>query len=188
VERLPDQTLAAYLEAVAEATPAPGAGSVCAVTCALAAGLVEMAAGIGDGDLDGPRAARARALELAEVELGSYAAVLEAMRLPRDDPRRGRRVEAALVDACGAPLEIAELAAEVAESGYEVAVSSGRSVRGDALAGVTLAEAAAAAAGRLVEINLAGLDAEGAGELRERARAASRAARAVRQNAEVEAQ
>ena len=56
------------------------------------------------------------------------------------------------------------LAAEVAELGARVAGSASAAVRGDALTGVMLAEAAAAAAARLVEINV------GSGPVFERAR------------------
>jgi formiminotetrahydrofolate cyclodeaminase len=61
---------------------------------------------------------------------------------------------AALAAASEPPARIAETAAEVAELGGEVAASSSAAVRGDALTGVVLAEAAASAAARLVEINL----------------------------------
>jgi methenyltetrahydrofolate cyclohydrolase len=174
---LADQPLAAFLDAVAGATPAPGGGSSAAVTCALAAALVEMAAGIGGGVVERPRALRRRALELAEVELSSYAPVLEALRLPRDDPSRGERLRAALLEASRSPLEVAELGAEVAELGADVAQASSAAVRGDALAGVVLAEAASATAVRLVEINLAEA---GANDLVERARDARERAAAAR--------
>jgi len=52
-------TLAQFLERLAARTPAPGGGSVAAVTCAMAAGLVEMAAAFdtsGTLDLVGARA------------------------------------------------------------------------------------------------------------------------------------
>ena len=48
-------------------------------------------------------------------DLTSYAPVLEAERLPADDPERAGRLEAALGDASRAPLAIAEAAAETAE-------------------------------------------------------------------------
>ncbi len=96
--------------------------------------------------------------------MSSYAPVLEA----RDERER----ELALAAASEPPAQIAETAAEVAELGVEVASSASGAVRGDALTGVTLAEAAASAAFRLVEINL------GAGPVFERARAAE--LRAVR--------
>jgi methenyltetrahydrofolate cyclohydrolase len=177
LDRLADQSLAEFLDSVAGATPAPGGGSSAAATCALAAALVEMAAGIGGGGLERPPALRARALELADVELTSYAPVLEALRLPRDDPSRAERLRAALLEASRSQLKVAELGAEVAELGVEVAQGSSAAVRGDALAGVVLAEAAAAAAARLVEINLAESRAD---DLLERARAARERAAVAR--------
>lgn len=166
---LADQPLGEFLEAVAAGTPAPGGGTSAAVTCALAAALVEMAAQIAGADAARPRAARVRALELAEVELSSYAPVLEA----HDADQRA----AALVEASRSPLEVAELGAEVAQLGAEVAQTSSAAVRGDALAGVVLAEAASTAAVRLVEINLAESSAD---DLVERARAAGKRAELIR--------
>ncbi|MEA2409031.1 MAG: Formiminotransferase-cyclodeaminase [Thermoleophilaceae bacterium] len=164
------QPLSDFLAAVAAATPAPGGGTSCGVAAALAAALVEMSAGLGGRPDDAGRAGelRLRALELAEEELTSYAPVLEA-RTP--DER-----SAALVAASEPPCRIVEVAADVAELGVSVAGSASAAVRGDALTGVTLAEAAAAAAARLVEINL------GSGAVVERAHAA--AARAATARAE----
>jgi glutamate formiminotransferase/formiminotetrahydrofolate cyclodeaminase len=151
---LGEESLASFLDGVAEATPAPGGGTSAACTAALAGALVEMAARLaGDSDAGSRlRGLRAQALELAERELSSYAPVLEAMRVPGAD--RSARVEEALLEASRSPLEIAELAAEVAELGLAVARASSRSVRGDALTGVLLAEAACASSAALVEINL----------------------------------
>ena len=71
------------------------------------------------------------------------------------------------------PLAIAEAGAEAAEIGLEVVRGSNPRVRGDAITGVLLAEAAAAAAAALVEINLEGLGEDqrlaGAREARRRA-------------------
>lgn len=156
-----------FIERVAEPTPAPGGGSSAAMTTALAAALVEMSAGIA-GRSEAARAAadlRRRALKLAEEELTSYAPVLEATT-------PSKRVEA-LAAASEPPARIAETAAEVAELGVEIAASASKAVRGDALAGVVLAAAAASAAARLAEINL------GSGAVVERAAdAAERAAQA----------
>ncbi len=84
VDDLVNRPLADVLDAVAAPTPAPGGGSSSALGCALAAALVEMAAGIGGASeaVERAGALRARALALAEEELGSYAPVLEARRLP----------------------------------------------------------------------------------------------------------
>jgi methenyltetrahydrofolate cyclohydrolase len=160
MDELSKQPLEAFLAAVAEATPAPGGGSSAGVTAALAAALVEMSAGLARSSdiVERAGALRARALRLAEEEMTSYAPVLEA----RDEHER----ELALAAASEPPAQIAETAAEVAELGVEVAASSSASVRGDALTGVVLAEAAASAAFRLVEINA------GSGAVFERARQA----------------
>jgi formiminotetrahydrofolate cyclodeaminase len=113
----------------------------------MAAALVEMAAQFGDLPFD--PGLRARALDLAEEELHAYEPVLEAQRA-------GEGVAEALSRAADSPLSIARAAAEVAELGAHVAASGKEAVKGDALVGVVLAEAACRAAGRLVAINLAG--------------------------------
>jgi formiminotetrahydrofolate cyclodeaminase len=156
VKGLSDRPFGALLDDVAAATPAPGGGSSAGLTAALAAGLVEMAAGIAGSTEPAAeaRSLRERTLELAEDELSSYAPVLEAEKLPRGDPDRAARLGAALRDASRAPLAIAETAAEIAALGADVADASGRAVRGDAVTATLLAAAAAAAAATLVEINL----------------------------------
>lgn len=97
---------------------------------------------------------RARALELADIEMHAYEPVLEALRLPREDPRRSERIRAASAEASRSPLEVARIAAEVAELATELAQAGNRNLAGDAIAGALLAEAAAQAAARLVAINL----------------------------------
>jgi formiminotetrahydrofolate cyclodeaminase len=151
---LADQPLATLLAQIAAATPAPGGGSTAAVACALAAALVEMSAGPPH-----ERAAKlqAQALELAEEDLSSYARVLDAERLPAEDPTRLERVRAALSAASDTPLAIAAVGCEVAELGAEVARGARVHVEGDAAAAALLAEAATRAAARLVELNLAAM-------------------------------
>jgi formiminotetrahydrofolate cyclodeaminase len=148
VEELGKQSLEDFLAAVADGTPAPGGGTSAAVAAALAAALVEMAAALaGSSDAAGRAGEmRLRALKLAEEELSSYAPVLEA----RTEADRVTALDAASEP----PAQIAELAADVAELGASVAGSASEAVRGDALTGVTLAEAAASAAARLVAINV----------------------------------
>jgi formiminotetrahydrofolate cyclodeaminase len=157
VTGLAEQPLGRFLDEVAEASPAPGGGSSAAFACALAAALVEMSARLGGVPEEGPERARElrrHALELGERELTSYEPVLAALRLPADDPSRGQRLETTLIQASGPPLAIAEAAAETAVLAAQVAGASSPSVRGDALTGAVLAEAAGAAAAALVEINL----------------------------------
>jgi formiminotetrahydrofolate cyclodeaminase len=166
---LADRPLVALLDVVASTDPAPGGGSSAALAAALGASLLEMAAGLelaretpdpalSDHLPERARELRAQALALADRDLSSYAPVLDARRLPADHPERPQRLEAALTEASRAPLAIAETAAEAAELGARVTIASNPAVRGDALAGVLIAEAATAAAASLVEINLAGRD------------------------------
>jgi methenyltetrahydrofolate cyclohydrolase len=165
---LADRTLERLLEDLAAETPAPGGGCATAWTCALAASLVEMTAAftIGRPDLAErhPRmeeiAARARslratALAVGERELHSYEPVLHALRLPKDDPDRSIRLDAALSDAAQTPFELARVAVEVAELALEAAEAGAPHLRGDALTAVLLADGACQAAARLVRINLA---------------------------------
>lgn len=161
---LSERPLGEVLDEVAARTPAPGGGSAAAWSCALGAGLVAMAASFAPavGTAPGPMALvhaeaerlRAAALELAEGELVSYAPVLAALRLARDDPARPARLRAALADASAAPLEIARVGSAVAELAVEVATDGSAHLRGDALAGALLAEAGCRAAACLVELNL----------------------------------
>jgi len=122
----------------------------------MAAALVEMAARFaGEWDVaHRARDQRNRALELAEIELNAYEPVLEALRLPRDDPERSPRLVAARTNASQSPLEVAQLGAEVAEMAADIAVAGNPNLAGDAIAGALLAEAAAQAGAKLVAINL----------------------------------
>ena len=171
-----DRSLDGLLDAIAARTPAPGGGTTAACAAALAAALVEMAANFATGAataFERGGELRTRALELAQIELHAYEPVLEALRLPREDPEREARISAARAQASRSPLEIARVGAEVAELAAELGRTGNPNLAGDASAGALLAEAAAQAAARLVQINLTeGLEVEQATELAARAQAA----------------
>jgi formiminotetrahydrofolate cyclodeaminase len=173
-----ERPLADLLAALSARSPAPGGGSAAAWSGALAAGLLEMAAAFADRAETVQRAAELQAelLTCGELELRSYAPVLEAMRLPQSDPARARQLDEALSQASETPLAVAQACTEVAELGADVFELSKPALRGDSGAAVFLAEAAAQAAIRLVRINLAtrGSDArlDEAGALAARAGAA----------------
>ena len=173
VADLREQSLEEFLESVGEDTPAPGGGTSSAITTALAAALVEMSARLAQDEeaAEAARSMRTDALRLAEEELTSYAPVLEA-ETPADRTT-------ALDGASEPPAQIAETAARVAELGAKVAGSSSPAVRGDALTGVVLAEAAAAAAARLVSTNIT------SGPVFDRARAAAEQASTARESGTV---
>ena len=170
-----DQPVRGFLDQLAARTPTPGGGGAAAVTGAMAAGLVAMAARFSARQLPeaGDLASRAdelrrRVADLADLDAQAYTAVLEALRLPRE---AGQRREA-LLGAALVPLEIAEIGAEVAQLAARVAEAGNPNLRGDAVTGAVLAAASARSAACLVDINvdLGGLDPE----------LSRRAARAVR--------
>lgn len=190
---LVDRPLAELLDEVAAREPAPGAGSSTALTCALAAALVEMAAAFTVAraayadvhERAGAAGARARelraeALALAERERSSYQPVLDALRLPGDDPSREQRLRDALSDAADAPLAIAAGAAELAALAGELAEAGNAHLRGESIAAAVLAEAACRAAVALVELDLAEHEGD---ERRRRAAGLAAAAEAARAQA-----
>lgn len=149
-----------FLESVAAGEPAPGGGGAAAVTAALAAGLAGMAARLSGERL--PDAAelaeradglRERLSPLARADAEAYGRVLSALRLPSESPGRREAVDLALAEAAEVPLRVAELARDAAEIAARLAEEGNPNLRGDALAALYLAEAAARTAAELVRIN-----------------------------------
>jgi methenyltetrahydrofolate cyclohydrolase len=164
-----DEPVRVFLDQVAARTPAPGGGGAAAVTGAMAAGLVAMAARFSGrqlpsaGDLaDQADELRRRAADLADMDARAYTAVLDAGRQPGDDGQRRERTREALLGAAHVPLEIAGIGARVAALAVRVAEAGNPNLRGDAVTGALLAAASARSAACLVDINvrLGGLDPE----------------------------
>ena len=108
-----ERSLQGLLDAVAARTTAPGGGVVAGVVAALAGALGGMCARFTDGDQDSVvlRAdeLRARAAFLAQSDPAIYADYVRLRRSGRDDD-----IAAALDEAIRLPLEMAEVAAELA--------------------------------------------------------------------------
>ena len=100
------------------------------------------------------RELRARALELAEIELHAYEPVLEALRLPHDDPGRAERVRGRAGHRIAVAARDRRRRGRAGRAGGGLARTGNRNLAGDAIAGAVLGEAAAQAAARLVAINL----------------------------------
>ena len=150
-------TVAGLLDDLAERTPAPGGGAAAALTCAMAAALVEMATSFASAH--GLEAVRDRAHEirgrvslLAHADGEAYGEVLEALRMEPGE-QRTQRLDEAVSGAIGVPMEVLELASEVAMLAADVAETGNRNLEGDALAGSLLAEAAARSAATLAQLN-----------------------------------
>ncbi|HEV7132765.1 MAG TPA: cyclodeaminase/cyclohydrolase family protein [Gaiellaceae bacterium] len=161
-----DLTVAQLLDELAGPVP-PGGGSAAAVTVAMAAAVVAMAARASLESWDAAAGAaaqaetlRARAAPLAQHTAEGYEAALAvrdgvaALVPEKRDWEIGRVFSAAAEP----PLEIARVAADVAELAAEVATRGEPRVRADAIAAATLAAAAARAAVTLVSANLTAVD------------------------------
>ena len=159
-----DEPVRGFLDQLAARTPTPGGGGAAAVTGAMAAGLVAMAARFsstrlpGAGELaDQADELRCRLAQLAEKDAQAYAAVLEALRGPREagsGEQRETQWREALLGAAIVPLEIAEIGAQVALMAARLAETGNPNLRGDAVTGAVLAAASARSAACLEDINV----------------------------------
>jgi formiminotetrahydrofolate cyclodeaminase len=159
-----DEPVRGFLDQLAARTPTPGGGGAAAVTGAMAAGLVAMAARFSARQL--PEAGelaeeadrlRRRLAQLAEEDAQAYAAVLEALRGPGEagsGEQRETQWREALLGAAIVPLEIAEIGAQVALMAARLAETGNPNLRGDAVTGAVLAAASARSAACLVDINV----------------------------------
>ena len=164
--RFDDLSVRGLLDATASEALTPGGGALAALTGALSAGLVEMAArNSPDWDLRGAAVAQAKVLrerlaELAPLNDEVYEQALASLRLPEgvDDQSRRTLIGTSLERAAAFPLAIAEAASNVAELAAVVAEDGDPTVRADATAAAMLALGATRAAAHLVEINLGVLE------------------------------
>ncbi len=196
------QTLGGWLEALASKAPAPGGGAAAALQAAVGAALVEMVCNLTIGKpayaqhepamkaaLDQAAGLRARAVRLVDLDARAFGAVAAAYRLPKatEQARQARsaRIQAALVDAAGVPLEVAAVAVEVIDLAGRILDGANRNVLADVAVAAASARAALDAAAVNVEVNLAALTdparrAELAARLGEHAAAAGHAEAVVR--------
>ena len=192
---LASRTLGGFVDAVSEATPAPGGGSVAAAVGALGAALTSMVAGLthakkGMEDRretmeDLGRRAQAlkdRLLAAVDEDTEAFEAVLAAIRMPRKTDGEREARDAAMAEAnlraTLVPLEVMETAGEVLELA-RVAVELGNpSSVTDGAVGAECAATAVEGASMNVRINLQGLEGDAA-DIRERHDRALARARAL---------
>ncbi len=161
----------AVAEALSSTDPAPGGGSAAAIAGAMGAGLGLMAVGITLKskkleEAKRPGLERARAsLALLKPEFQRLTArdaeafenFMKALGLPRDDPDRPGRMQAALTYAAEVPLETASAAAQAREVVREALPLTGFAVASDMSCALHLLKAAALCAAENVRINLGGI-------------------------------
>jgi formiminotetrahydrofolate cyclodeaminase len=167
-----NNTVKQFVDKTAAPDAVPGGGSVSALAGALAAALAAMAAGFTLKKeafaAIAPQMERLRReaadlqsklLAAVDRDSESYRAVLAAFRLPKGTKTeirvRTAAIQEALKTACRVPLQVAEMARQVAELAVRVARDGNPELITDAGVSVLLARAAALGALMNVRINLA---------------------------------
>jgi formiminotetrahydrofolate cyclodeaminase len=189
-----DLRLREFLDELAGEGRTPGGGSAAALVTAMAAGLL---AKVARGSVDTwPEAAgiaaqaeslRARAAPLAQADAEQYEAALLARGQSGggQDARQDFALGQAYAKAAEPPLQIAQVASDVAQLALTVAQNCDAALWADAVTAALLAAAAAKAAAELVAVNLtASADDRRvleAAKVAEEAARAAEAARAVRE-------
>ena len=196
---LASMTVRDFVDVLSSDAPAPGGGSVSALAAAMGAALASMVAVLShtrkgfeskQDDLDRiavrGQALKDRFLAAVDADTAAFDKLLEAMRLPKDDPARDAALANATVAAAEVPLSVLEGCPEVIELCREVARIGLQASLSDAGVGAQMARAAAAGAYQNVCINLAGLSDDRRAPLLKRADAAWKLAKALNDKAEVE--
>ena len=131
------------LAALGERTPAPASGAATALTAAIAAALVELAARFADDEasVERARTLSSRLAELADDDSAAYIAFMA----DRTEETRARTI--------AVPEEIASCADEIVALAEHVRIQLRSPVAADAEAAGELARATAAVARRLAELN-----------------------------------
>lgn len=176
IREVESRTLDGWIEELAGATPVPGGGSAVALAGALGGALVAMVARLTVGRkayaaveqrvaeiLAQAEALRGQLRRLVDEDARAYAQVSLAARLPRGDPTRRARVDAALVGAAETPLTMARAAVRLIGLAREIAEIGNKNARSDAKVAAWLAEAALAGALENVRVNVAALSEPGLG-------------------------
>lgn len=137
-------TIAAYLHALASATPTPAGGSAAALAGALAAALGTMGARIGkQSESERTLSGLVQSLAaLMQQDCEAYEALSQARRLPVDHADRPLLLATSLEKATEVPLKIAELACEAGHIITTVRKFLSPAVQSDLTVGIILAIAA----------------------------------------------
>jgi formiminotetrahydrofolate cyclodeaminase len=169
--KLTDKPVTDFLDDLASNLPAPGGGSVAALSGALGAALVSMVCNLTFGkkgyegvqpDIEAlcarSEALRHEMLNLLEADVAAYTAYSQTAKMPKDtDEQKALRATAmqdALKNATMPPMHIAETAVKIMDLCMPGAEKGNRWAVSDAGVAVLMAEAALRAAALNVLINL----------------------------------
>jgi len=172
--KLTEKPVANFLDELASKAPAPGGGSVAALSGALGAALVSMVCNLtldkkGYEDvqedirdlLAQSEALRTELTDLLEADVAAYSGYSQAAKMPRateeEKAARAQAMQAALQVATDVPLRIAEAAVKVIDLCQPAAEKGNKSAVSDAGVAVLVAEASLRSAALNVLINLRAL-------------------------------
>jgi len=172
---LVEKPITTFLDELASATPAPGGGSVAALSGALGAALVSMVCNLTIGkkkyaDVEGrmkelvvqSEALRAELTALLDQDVAAFNRVSEAMKMPRDtDEQKAARqqtLQAALKAATDVPMRVATACAKVIDLCRPVSEMGNVNAISDGGVGALMAEAALRSAALNVLINLSWIE------------------------------
>lgn len=165
------KSLQSFLDEVASADPAPGGGSVAALSGALGASLVAMVCRLTIGKkgyeavsaemqtiLPHAETLQRELRDLIQADTDAYARVMDAYQLPKqtdaEKAARTRAIQDALKHASDVPLRVAELCAQVLALAQPVAEKGNKNAASDGGVGALMAEAGLRGAALNVSINL----------------------------------
>lgn len=164
-----------FIEELSSDSPAPGGGSVAALSGALSAALSAMVCNLTTGKekykdveydmediLERVENIKKRLLEIIDEDTEAFNKVMQAYKLPRDTEEekkiRKERIQEALKKAALVPLETARLCADMIEISKEVAEKGNKNSITDAGISTIMAYAGLRAAILNVKINLRSID------------------------------
>lgn len=171
MDKLTDQTVSRFLDALASSAPAPGGGSVSALSGALGAALVSMVCNLTIGKkkyadvqeemadiLSQSEALRHELTGLLEEDVKAYTAVSKAFKMPRitaeEKAVRAEAIQNALKEATRVPMQVAEACVRVLDLCTPAAEKGNVNAVSDAGVAALMAEAGLRSAALNVLINL----------------------------------
>lgn len=174
---LSEFTVKEFLAQLSSDSPAPGGGSVAALSGALGAGLVSMVAKLTIGKekyreswaemtrvRDRSKVLSSRFLELMQDDTDAFNTFMEALKLPKETVEekeiRKEMLQQATRRAISVPLETLEAAVELGHLAAAVLREGNPNAASDAGTAALLARACGEAAARNIQINLPGVNDE----------------------------
>ena len=170
-EKLTDKSIESFLTELASSTPAPGGGSVAALSGALGAALISMVSNLTVGKekyaavqddiselLEKSERLRLSLVDLLQEDVEAYTSLSQIMKMPRETEEqkniRATAMQKALKDASDVPMRTAEKCVEVMDLCRPVAEKGNINAVSDVGVGILIAEAGLRSAALNVLINL----------------------------------